>query len=144
MTEESRHARASWWALLAVVLGVPLFFAGRIAYAIAVEDDGDPFPTRSVGCGRALSIGEVELPPGATRESCQEIRGWQDYNGWGTFRMPRENVSGWLGKNFPEGSRPCQGDPHALCARNNRMPEASAEVRFEDKDTAVVAFETHS
>ncbi|WP_406862209.1 hypothetical protein ABZO31_17780 [Streptomyces sp. HUAS MG47] len=148
MGETRRRGRKWLWislTLIAAVVGLPV---GAVAWgAYQLDQAGEPKP---VDCAEAMDWAGATLPRSAGDPRCTGTH-WLDVNIRSEFRMPRDEVPGWLAGTWPAGvpkTEYCLDDAAALCMHLEDEALAAdplsgpaavdVSVRYEDGETALV------
>ncbi|WP_418958242.1 hypothetical protein [Streptomyces tritici] len=146
MGETRRRGRRRLWIALGVstvLCGLPVGFV--VWTAASFERAGEPQP---VDCAEAMAWAGATLPKSAEGARCSGTS-WLDTHLSAEFRMPRDEVAGWLAGTWPSGEQRtefCAGDADLCVAveREQLPPDpagpaaVNVRVRWEGADTAFV------
>ncbi|MFJ7063998.1 hypothetical protein [Streptomyces sp. NPDC101115] len=140
MGVKQRKRSRRWWVGITVGLfvccGLPVSCVAWGAYSFS--EAGRPQP---VDCGEALAYGYAVLPVSARDATCTYAH-WQDSYVEAEFRMPADEVAGWLEATYPaatvsEGGRrhhvgfaPASGKAHEVGVTVTDEGGGTAHVRF--------------
>ncbi|GAA4908667.1 hypothetical protein ACFPM3_12435 [Streptomyces coeruleoprunus] len=136
--DAARRRRKWWWiggATAVLFCGLPGVAVawGAWAFSRAVEP-------QQVSCAEAADFARATLPAGARDERCTAAS-WQDTQVTIEFRMPRDELAGWLDATYP-GHEPRPSCEQDLCAGieigDADLSSVSVRATYEDGDTALV------
>ncbi|MEU8529414.1 MULTISPECIES: hypothetical protein [Streptomyces] len=136
-----RRGRRWLWislGLMTVLCGLPVAF---VVWSVSFWDSAaEPEP---VDCAETMAWAGATLPRSAEGARCTRTS-WLDVQETAEFRMPRDEVEGWLAGTWPAGERRtyCGADVCLDVQEPATVPDppaaVSVSVRWKDGNTALV------
>ncbi|MFD0367303.1 hypothetical protein [Streptomyces sp. NPDC059071] len=143
MEARQRKRSRRWWVGITVGLfvccGLPVSCAAWGAYSFS--EAGKPQP---VDCAEALAYAYAVLPVSARDAHCTYAH-WQDSYVEAEFRMPADEVAGWLTATYPTATVSEGGRRHHVefAPVSGKAYEAGVTVTDEGGGTALVRVFAH-